>query len=98
KRPGESHELGSGTVAYTQWEPHKVVGAILPWHSPLSVAVRKIAPALALGSTVVMKPAEQAPLTVLRLAEIMLEAGLPAGAANVVTGFGGQAGEALAMN
>jgi aldehyde dehydrogenase (NAD+) len=98
KAPGESYDLGGGALAYTRSEPHPVIGAILPWHAAFATAVRKIAPALASGSAVVVKPAEQAPLTIMRLAEISVEAGFPAGALNVVPGFGPQAGEALAMN
>jgi acyl-CoA reductase-like NAD-dependent aldehyde dehydrogenase len=98
KRPGETHDLGNGALGFVHKEPYPVVGAILHWSAPLATAVRKIAPALSLGSAVVMKPSEQAPLTVMRLGEIMLEAGLPSGAVNVITGFGGQAGEGLAMS
>jgi acyl-CoA reductase-like NAD-dependent aldehyde dehydrogenase len=97
-RHGEALDLGQGGFAYTRDEPHPVVGAIVPWHAPLATVVRKIMPAIANGSTVVVKPAEHAPLTILRLAEIATEAGLPAGTINVVPGFGSQAGEALAMN
>lgn len=98
KRPGETHELGNGTLGLTVWEPHPVTGVITSWASPFGTTLRKIAPALAAGSTVIAKPAEQAPLTVLRAAELMTQAGLPPGVLNVITGFGGQAGEALAMS
>jgi aldehyde dehydrogenase (NAD+)/phenylacetaldehyde dehydrogenase len=98
KLPGETHDLGGGVLASTCLEPHPVVGVILSSNAPLATAIRKIAAPLALGSAVVMKPAEQAPFSVVRLAEVMLEAGIPSGTVNVVTGFGGQAGEALAMS
>jgi phenylacetaldehyde dehydrogenase len=81
--------------ASTQRVPVGVVAAIIPWNFPLLMAVWKIAPALACGNTVVLKPAEETPLTALRLAELALEAGLPAGALNVVTGRGETAGDAL---
>lgn len=98
KRPGEVHDLGSGVVGLTRLEPHPVIGVLLSWQAPLATAVRKLAPALALGSAVVVKPPVQAPLAVHRLAELATEAGLPPGALNVVTGFGAQAGEALALH
>lgn len=75
--------------------PVGVVGAIVPWNFPLAMAMWKLAPALACGNTVVLKPAEETPLTVLRLAELALEAGLPPGVLNVVTGDGPGAGAAL---
>ena len=80
---------------YTIREPIGVVGLIVPWNFPLLIAVRKIAPALAAGNTVVLKPASETPLTVLRLGELALEAGLPPGVFNVVPGFGPTAGAAL---
>jgi aldehyde dehydrogenase (NAD+) len=83
--------------SYTLKEPVGVVGAINPWNAPLGLALWKIGPVLATGCTVVLKPAEQAPLTSLRLAELALEAGLPPGVFNVVTGLGA-AGAALAAH
>jgi len=83
--------------SYTLKEPIGVVGAINPWNSPLIQAVWKIAPALAAGCAVVLKPAEQAPLSSLRIGELCLEAGIPAGLVNVVPGFG-DAGAALALH
>ena len=80
---------------YTLREPMGVVGAITPWNSPLVTATWKLAPALAVGCTVVLKPAEQTPLTSLRLGELILEAGFPPGAVNVCPGFGPSAGAAL---
>ena len=79
-------------------EPLGVVGAISPWNYPLLMAVWKIAPALAMGNTVVLKPAEQAPLSCLRLAELFMEAGGPAGVFNVVNGPGEVTGRALALH
>ncbi len=79
-------------------EPFGVVGAISPWNYPLLMATWKIAPALAAGNTVVLKPAEQAPMSCLRLAELFVEAGGPAGVFNVVNGLGEEAGRALALH
>ena len=73
-----------------------VCGLIVPWNFPLLMAVQKIAPALACGNTMVLKPAEQTPLTALRLGEILLEAGIPEGVVNVVTGMGPGAGSSIA--
>jgi phenylacetaldehyde dehydrogenase len=84
-------------LAYTRKEPVGVVGQIIPWNFPLLMAAWKLGPALAAGVTVVLKPAEQTPLSALRLGELMMEAGLPAGVVNIVTGFG-DAGAALAAN
>jgi phenylacetaldehyde dehydrogenase len=80
---------------YTRREPVGVVGAIIPWNFPLLMAAWKLAPALAAGCTVVLKPAEQTPLSVLRLAELIAEAGWPEGAVNVCPGYGETAGAAL---
>jgi aldehyde dehydrogenase (NAD+) len=80
---------------YTRREPVGVCGQIIPWNYPLQMAAWKVAPALACGNTVVLKPAEQTPLTALELARIAEEAGAPAGVLNVVPGFGEDAGAAL---
>src|SRR5689334_23350707 len=80
---------------YTTREPLGVVGAITPWNSPLTLTTSKLAPALCAGNTIVIKPSEYTSATVLRLAELADEAGLPPGVVNVVTGFGAQAGQAL---
>ncbi|WP_216897929.1 aldehyde dehydrogenase [Nocardia alni] len=80
---------------YTLREPLGVVGAITPWNSPLTLTTSKLAPALSVGNTVVIKPSEHTSRSALRLAELALEAGFPAGAVNVVTGFGAEAGQAL---
>lgn len=85
-------------LSYAIHEPLGVIGAIVPWNFPLHMALWKVAPALAMGNSVVLKPAEQTPLTAIRLGELALEAGLPAGVLNVVPGFGHQAGQALALH
>ncbi len=90
-RPGEY-------LGYTLREPLGVVGGITPWNGPLIMAAWKIAPALACGNTVVLKPAEQTPCTALELARLCAEAGLPDGVVNVVPGFGPTAGAALARH
>lgn len=87
--PGEWH-------AYTRREPVGVVGLIVPWNAPLMMAVAKLAPALAAGCTVILKPAEQSPLSALFLGRLVQEAGFPAGVVNILTGFGNTVGAALA--
>jgi phenylacetaldehyde dehydrogenase len=89
---------GASFHSYTLREPVGVVGQIIPWNFPLLMAAWKLGPALATGNCVILKPAEQTPLTALRLAGLMAEAGLPDGVVNVVTGFGETAGAALAMH
>src|SRR5207244_10260822 len=79
-------------------EPVGVVAQIIPWNFPLLMAAWKLGPALATGCTVVLKPAEQTPLSALLLGELALEAGIPAGVLNIVTGFGETAGAALAAH
>ena len=86
---------GGDAFAYTLREPIGVCGQIIPWNFPLQMLAWKVAPALACGNTIVLKPAEQTPLTALRFAELTLEAGLPKGVFNVVTGFGETAGAAM---
>src|ERR1700761_7687884 len=85
-------------LSYTVREPVGVVGQIIPWNFPLLMAAWKIAPALAAGCTIVLKAAEQTPMTALRLAELIQEAGIPAGVVNILTGFGETAGAALAAH
>ncbi|HEV7771935.1 MAG TPA: aldehyde dehydrogenase family protein [Conexibacter sp.] len=85
-------------LAYTVHEPVGVVGAIVPWNFPLLMATTKLSPALAAGNTVVLKPAEQAPLSAALLGEVLLEAGVPAGVVNIVHGIGADAGAALAAH
>jgi phenylacetaldehyde dehydrogenase len=96
--PSVPYAPGAQYHAYTLREPVGVVGQIIPWNFPLLMAAWKLGPALATGCTVVLKPAEQTPLSALRLAELCLEAGLPEGVLNVVTGFGETAGAALAAH
>jgi gamma-glutamyl-gamma-aminobutyraldehyde dehydrogenase len=94
-------EVGPGTgdrFSFTIEEPLGVVGAIVPWNFPLHMAMWKVAPALAMGNSVVLKPAEQSPMTALKLGQLALEAGVPAGVLNVVPGFGDNAGKALALH
>ena len=98
---GKTSEIVGGPVdilGYTLREPIGVAGLIVPWNSPLMIAAWKLAPALAAGCTCILKPAEETPLTALRLGELMLEAGIPAGVVNIVTGFGETAGAALAAH
>ncbi|HET7586266.1 MAG TPA: aldehyde dehydrogenase family protein [Gemmatimonadaceae bacterium] len=92
---GEVVPVDGPFLNYTLREPLGVVGAIVPWNFPMSLAAWKVAPALACGNTVVLKPSEQTPFTALRMAELALEAGFPAGALNCVPGQGPVAGMAL---
>jgi acyl-CoA reductase-like NAD-dependent aldehyde dehydrogenase len=87
--------MGRPTHSYTIREPVGVIGAIIPWNTPLMIAAWKLAPALAAGNTLVVKPAEDAPLSVLALGKLFAEAGLPAGTVNIVPGHGTIAGIAL---
>jgi phenylacetaldehyde dehydrogenase len=89
---------GANFHSYTLREPVGVVGQIIPWNFPLLMAAWKLGPALTTGNTVVLKPAEQTPLTALRLAGLIAEAGVPEGVVNIVTGFGETAGAALAAH
>ncbi|WP_430387220.1 aldehyde dehydrogenase family protein [Blastomonas fulva] len=89
---------GKKMASWTKREPVGVVGAIVPWNSPLVLTAMKLAPALAAGCTIVLKPAENTSLSALRLGELLMEAGVPAGVLNIVTGLGGEAGAALAAH
>jgi len=89
---------GASYFAYTLREPVGVVGQIIPWNFPLLMAAWKLGPALATGCTVVLKPAEQTPLSCLRLGELIQEAGIPDGVVNIVPGYGETAGAALAAH
>jgi acyl-CoA reductase-like NAD-dependent aldehyde dehydrogenase len=89
---------GAKFLHYTVREPVGVVGAIIPWNFPLLMAVERLAPVLACGNALVLKPAEQTPLSAIRLGELCLEAGIPEGVVNVVPGFGPTAGAALAAH
>ncbi|KKO16925.1 aldehyde dehydrogenase family protein [Pseudomonas putida] len=94
---GGAAEINEGTVAYHIHEPLGVVGQIIPWNFPLLMAAWKLAPALAAGNCVVLKPAEQTPLSITIFAELIADL-LPAGVLNIVQGFGREAGEALATS
>jgi len=93
---GRSFVVNPSTVSYTLRQPVGVVAAIIPWNYPFMMAAWKLAPALAAGCTLVMKPASATPLTALELGRLALEAGIPPGVFNIVTGPGGEVGEALA--
>jgi acyl-CoA reductase-like NAD-dependent aldehyde dehydrogenase len=95
---GETNPTEDGMFVYTLREPVGVCGGIIPWNFPLIMASWKVAPALAFGNAIVLKPAEQTPLTALRLAELCLEAGVPDGVVNVLSGFGDDAGAALSQH
>src|SRR5262245_29216328 len=96
KLEGETYAVSSpGYHVYTRREPLGVVAAIAPWNYSIVMAAQKIGPALASGNTLILKPAEQTPLTAIRLAELALEAGIPEGVFNLITGFGHRAGAAL---
>lgn len=86
---------GSGSVAMISREPIGVVAAVIPWNFPLDLAIWKLGPALAAGNSVIVKPAEQTPHSVLRLAELAIQAGLPSGVFNVLPGLGQDIGQAL---
>jgi len=98
KVAGEVANTAHNYFGMAQREPVGVVGAIVPWNFPLMIGAWKLAPALAVGNSVVIKPAESASLSLLRLAELALEAGLPEGVLNVVTGRGSVTGEVLALH
>ncbi|MGS0897116.1 aldehyde dehydrogenase [Burkholderia stagnalis] len=98
KLNGEVASTDPGHLAVVTREPLGVVGAVVPWNFPLDMVAWKVAPALAAGNSVVLKPAEQSPLSALRLAELALEAGLPPGVLNVVPGYGETAGRALGLH
>ena len=98
KISGDIPPVGPDAMSLIVKEPVGVCGLIVPWNYPMLMAAQKVAPALATGCTVVLKPAEQTPLTALRMAAIAEEAGLPAGVFNVVTGIGPEAGAPLLTN
>jgi aldehyde dehydrogenase (NAD+) len=95
---GHTIPLGPGFLDYTVREPIGVSAQIIPWNYPIQIGARGVAPALAAGCTVVLKPAEDAPMTALRLGEIALASGLPPGVFNVIPGMGPEAGAALASD
>ncbi|SDI35724.1 aldehyde dehydrogenase family protein [Natribacillus halophilus] len=98
KNSGQNIPVSDSLLTYTRHEPVGVVGQIIPWNFPLMMAAWKIAPALATGCTVVLKPAEQTPLSALYLGKLIQEAGVPDGVVNIVSGFGKKAGEALVQH
>lgn len=98
KIEGKTVPVRGGYLSYTLRQPVGVVGQIIPWNFPLLMLAWKWGPALACGNTVVMKPAEQTPLTALRMGELAQEAGFPAGVINLVNGFGETAGDALVVH
>ncbi|MCY7552914.1 aldehyde dehydrogenase family protein, partial [Bacillus safensis] len=95
KMNGQTIPVSQGYFNYTRHEPVGVVGQIIPWNFPLLMAMWKMGAALATGCTIVLKPAEQTPLSALYLAELVDKAGFPEGVINIVPGFGETAGEAL---
>lgn len=95
KIQGDSIPIGHDHLDFTVLEPLGVTAHITPWNAPLAMAIRSVAPALAAGCTVIVKPAEQTPLTTLRFGALVQEAGIPDGVFNVVTGYGEEAGAAL---
>jgi len=96
KVQGKTIPISGDYFCYTKLEPVGVVGQIIPWNFPLLMQAWKLAPALATGNTVVMKPAEQTPLTALRVGELIVEAGFPEGVVNLLPGYGPTAGAAIA--
>jgi len=95
---GKTIPIDGDFLCYTRHEPIGVVGQIIPWNFPMLMMAWKLAPALATGNTVVLKPAEQTPLSALRIGELILEAGFPEGVVNVLPGFGPTAGGAIACH
>ena len=98
KIQGKTIPIAGDYFCYTRHEPVGVVGQIIPWNFPLLMQAWKLGPALAAGNTVVMKPAEQTPLTALRMGELIVEAGFPAGVVNLLPGYGPTAGGAIARH
>jgi aldehyde dehydrogenase (NAD+) len=98
KIEGRTVPVRGNFLCYTLRQPVGVVGQIIPWNFPLMMMAWKLGPALACGNTIVLKPAEQTPLSALRLAELAVEAGLPPGVLNIVNGFGETAGAALCVH
>jgi aldehyde dehydrogenase (NAD+) len=95
KIEGDTIPISGPYLCYTRKEPMGVCAQIIPWNFPFLMAILKIAPAMATGCTVVLKPAENTPLTALKLGELVLEAGFPEGVINILPGYGSVAGEAL---
>jgi len=95
---GETNPSDPSMFNYTLREPVGVCGQIIPWNGPIAMLAWKVAPALACGNVSILKPAEQTPLTALRIGELILEAGVPEGVVNIITGFGETAGAAIATH
>jgi aldehyde dehydrogenase (NAD+) len=98
KVQGRTIPISGNYFCYTRLEPVGVVGQIIPWNFPMLMQAWKLAPALACGNTVVLKPAEQTPLTALRIGELIVEAGFPEGVVNILPGYGPTAGQAIARH
>ncbi len=98
KNQGKTIPINGNYFCYTKHEPVGVVGQIIPWNFPMLMQAWKLGPALATGCTVVLKPAEQTPLTALRIGELILEAGFPPGVVNLMSGYGPTAGAAIARH
>jgi len=98
KIQGKTIPIPGNYLCYTRLEPVGVVGQIIPWNFPLLMQAWKLGPALACGNTVVMKPAEQTPLTALRVGELIVEAGFPEGVVNILPGYGPTAGQAISRH
>ena len=98
KVQGKTIPISGDYFCYTRLEPVGVVGQVIPWNFPLLMQAWKLAPALCTGNTVVLKPAEQTPLTALRVGELILEAGFPEGVVNILPGYGPTAGAAIARH
>jgi aldehyde dehydrogenase (NAD+) len=98
KVQGKTIPIDGDFFCYTRHEPIGVVGQIIPWNYPILMQAWKLAPALATGNTIVMKPAEQTPLSALRIGELIVEAGFPEGVVNILPGFGTTAGAAIASH
>jgi aldehyde dehydrogenase (NAD+) len=98
KIQGRTIPITGNYLCYTRHEPVGVVGQIIPWNFPLMMQAWKLAPALAAGNTIILKPAEQTPLSALRVGELIVEAGFPPGVVNILTGFGPTAGAAIASH
>lgn len=96
KIQGDTVPVGDAYFCYTRREPVGVCGQIVPWNFPLDMQANKLAPALAAGNTVVLKPAEQTPLSALRVGELIIEAGFPPGVVNILPSYGPTAGAAIA--
>jgi len=95
---GKTIPIDGDYLCYTRHEPIGVVGQIIPWNFPMLMMAWKLAPALATGNTILLKPAEQTPLTALRIGELILQAGFPEGVVNLLPGFGPKAGAAIARH